>query len=1478
MKRIGLIVALILIMIISSVNNFALAEEINPSSKLGEIDYATLVSDINTTNIYRHIEYFVKLGSRFTGYPGNEKAADYVHGMFLKYGLNVSRQRFEVVIPVGYGATVEAISEGQEYEVYPLWPNLVAPVTTDKPIIGRLLYVGTGSLREISEASADLGISINESILLMDFNSDMHWLEAAKLGAKAVIFLGNSIITTREAKRKFLDSVPLSFPRLYAPPKIVDDLMELANRGSIVKLTSKMIWERREASNIIGVLRGERWPDKYIMLTSYYDSFSYIPSVAPGAQEAVGISTLLELARFFSENPPGYTIIFVAFSGHNIGLVGSREFVQEYIFNRWEDFGSKIQVQLNLDLTTETDMPAPITSGTFYTPLRIIGGKFNDFWNFILHEIKPEIERQLGEKFEVPDHGTMAFGHMYLESAPFPYDNEPLTFANGPGLGFITAYSGRMMWGTPSDTLDRINIANLEKQLRFIFPVIYKVANTPNLTPNLLKESKDWKIEDAFWASLSGRIMQYNYSTGWYDPVPEALFLIRLIGGELGTTPYMVWAGIWSYSFSNEKGEVFVSGLSISPQIGPWAIQAYKVDPETGHVIYAPDMGQHQFSSPSVFIIKGGGEPPLSNHHDFGYFVLFKSGSLVIFDTFDPRFLNVATGTFILPLSFESHSSLESRGVAAAYWAGTALSVTMIFIPPSEPAEIIIRAPYAIDVPLALLINASEENQGGVGYTVKAGQQIIVDNTPLRYAENYYWLSIHRERMGYIISREVEKDQNRLRVLIQDAYRDIKHKSYGNAYVKYTEAWALGREINLQIRTSLGDAVSTVPLFAFLLVLFAILAERLLFNLKGNFRVLAVGLLYIIPTAILWRFHIGFQASDLFTILLGCSGVILSIPPLMIIISAFTGFLQQLKRRILGEHFISISRTSALMSAFSVGIGNMRRRKMLTILSLTAIILITLSLVNFASMSALPLLRWSKMEVQPPYTGILVKSERSLFARGISLGEKVLENLYLKYAGLATIIPRAWSYPDPYLAKWTQVIIKYREKSALVSAFAGLTSEETYIADIEKALVKGRWFEERDIWVCIISKEMADNLGVTETPARLTIMGINFTLIGILDDIEFEKGIKDLTGENEMIPLDVSSPDLPRMPLWYIAEGIVLVPYETLPRIGSVRIANVAMFVEDEKIAESIGREIFRRYGMETYIGVGNKTYVYSVKTSYQIIGLQFQIVPFILVALILLDIGIGSVYERRREIEILNSVGLSPIQVSGIFLSEFIVKAIVGGVLGYLSALAAWKASTTLFQIDISLNFASSWTATAILLTMLVTLISAIYPIYKVSKLVTPSLERKWKIKSKPKGDEWLIDLPFTTESDGEARGILTYLHEFLDVHRGEVTTDFAVEDLHFRQYMEDEEEKELSILEMRAILPPREAGIRQRVKIIDVKNLRTGKHTFQIQLLRISGEIPRWQRANHDFIDSIRKQFLNWSFMKSDKRMKYLDKSEKK
>lgn len=88
-------------------------------------------------------------------------------------------------------------------------------------------------------------------------------------------------------------------------------------------------------TNVIGFIRGSRFPDRYIVVSAHFDHIGYVgagscraigaDSICNGADDnASGTAALLNLAQHFAANRPAHSIVFAAFDAEEMGLSGAR--------------------------------------------------------------------------------------------------------------------------------------------------------------------------------------------------------------------------------------------------------------------------------------------------------------------------------------------------------------------------------------------------------------------------------------------------------------------------------------------------------------------------------------------------------------------------------------------------------------------------------------------------------------------------------------------------------------------------------------------------------------------------------------------------------------------------------------------------------------------------------------------------------------------------------------------------------------------------------------------------------------------------------------------------------------------------------------------------------------------------------------------------------------------------------------------------
>jgi len=157
-----------------------------------------------------------------------------------------------------------------------------------------------------------------------------------------------------------------------------------------VKAKNKFI-ENYKTQNVIGYVKGSKYPDKYFVFTAHYDHLGMMGNQAyyPGANDnASGTSMVLDLARHYSlpENKPEYSVVFILLSGEESGLNGSSYFAENPLFPL-ED----VKLLVNLDMVGSGSDGITVVNGTLYGTLMQKMQTINTE-NQFLKEIKPRGE------------------------------------------------------------------------------------------------------------------------------------------------------------------------------------------------------------------------------------------------------------------------------------------------------------------------------------------------------------------------------------------------------------------------------------------------------------------------------------------------------------------------------------------------------------------------------------------------------------------------------------------------------------------------------------------------------------------------------------------------------------------------------------------------------------------------------------------------------------------------------------------------------------------------------------------------------------------------------------------------------------------------------------------------------------------------------------------------------------------------------
>ncbi|HIE18881.1 TPA: ABC transporter permease [Candidatus Bathyarchaeota archaeon] len=700
--------------------------------------------------------------------------------------------------------------------------------------------------------------------------------------------------------------------------------------------------------------------------------------------------------------------------------------------------------------------------------------------------------------------------------------------------------------------------------------------------------------------------------------------------------------------------------------------------------------------------------------------------------------------------------------------------------------------------------------------------------------------------------------------MIEKAENAIRSLQYDLSYGYSLSAWSLGLASYRDIRNTTEDSASTIVFFALLLIPFTVLVEKMFFHAEGKRRVISIVGVFLSMVIFLYFVHPGFTlAANSMMVFLGIMTSILLVPVLAITMNNFLSLIKRSSIKLKGIHFAEISKGSAAMLAFSLGAENMRKRKLRFALVLTTIILLVGALVMFTSVTTMTAIKPVIRAEAPPYPGVYIKIHEWGHLQDW-LGENIVNVLKSLYAEEANVYPRAWLYTSNPRKILMNFNLAFGSKVVNIYSMLGMTYD--YAKLVQPLITEGRWFMPGDNWVCILTEDQARKLGIKSLPAKVTILDINFTVVGILKGQLFD-ALSDLDGE-AITPLDAAGAGPDVFDVHVSIERTLIIQYHNAMSLGA-SVASVSIIFKDPALTVMAARDIFNKFpGLLVYAAFNDSIYLYASALVVDITGWQMQLILLILCSLIILNTMLASVQERRREIFTFSSVGLSPLHVAFLFLAEAMVYAIIGGILGYSLAMLTSMVIFTTIQEAVIGSFSSRWVVAAVGISMGMTMFSTLYPAVIASKLVTPSLERIWKIPTKPCERDWEIPLPFVASTDKEAVGIIRYLAEYAEAHVAHQAETFSARKISFH-----EEKEGIMELKIDTRLEPYERGVKQDTRIILMKDDQTGIWKMIIYIYRTSGGRKDWMIANRNFLDKIRKQMLIWRSLPPKERLRYLE-----
>lgn len=121
--------------------------------------------------------------------------------------------------------------------------------------------------------------------------------------------------------------------------------------------------EQIQGINLIGYIKGKS--EKVIIISAHFDHVGINNSeIFNGADDnASGVAAILASAKYFTENKPLNTLLFVAFDAEEMGLQGAYSFLNNPPIPK-----ELIKININLDMVSHNDKSELYAAGTFKTP------------------------------------------------------------------------------------------------------------------------------------------------------------------------------------------------------------------------------------------------------------------------------------------------------------------------------------------------------------------------------------------------------------------------------------------------------------------------------------------------------------------------------------------------------------------------------------------------------------------------------------------------------------------------------------------------------------------------------------------------------------------------------------------------------------------------------------------------------------------------------------------------------------------------------------------------------------------------------------------------------------------------------------------------------------------------------------------------------------------------------------------------------
>ena len=672
--------------------------------------------------------------------------------------------------------------------------------------------------------------------------------------------------------------------------------------------------------------------------------------------------------------------------------------------------------------------------------------------------------------------------------------------------------------------------------------------------------------------------------------------------------------------------------------------------------------------------------------------------------------------------------------------------------------------------------------------------------------------------------------------------------------------WA-SQPVYRRVRGMLDDLVFAVLILLGLSVPFAFALERVVVGATTIYRQISwFALFFALTFMILYLSHPAFAiANTPVIIFLGFAILVMAVGVICIIMRKFEYELKAMQGMTATVHAADVSGISTFLAAMHMGISTMRRRPMRTALTATTIILLTFTILCFASFGTQSGIVTLFSAPSPPYSGIFVHN-----VNWNPLSQDLAVVIEGRWQEGVTACRRFWISPKSQDNPGLLVSRTDGTKPVTIRGVLGLDAQEFAKREDLREL-----FGEVGDEDLVITSAVARYLAVDEGDTVL-LKGRRLRIRKLMDAVAVSAA-KDMD-DSSILPADFTEAsstqqttseenqeeELMSQRNWASlpVDSVAVVSAKTARSLGA-SMHGLMLYTEDTAASVEIAGELARMLPFPIAATRENGVYRHILGTVLKASGARDLFFPILLGGLVIFGTMLGSVADRQKEIYTFSALGLAPRHVATLFFAESMVYSLIGGLGGYLLAQGTLKILTVLSEQGIvrvpEMNMSSTNTIVTILIVMATVLVSAIYPAVKASRSANPGLMRMWRPPD-PQGD--LLDLVFPfTVSAYDITGVVSFLKEHFGNHTDTGLGQFMTSNVQLVK----ESNGDLG-LDAQLALAPFDLGVSQTFALRSAPSEIPGIDEVRVILNRLSGQPKDWRRLNKVFLDDLRQQFLIW------------------